>query len=445
MSARKSEEIEELPGKRSAELIELRERYVTHALGIVCPAFIERAEGELLTDVDGNEFIDMASGIGVNALGNRHPAVLDAVRGQIDKYLHLCFGVVYFEEYVRLAERLAQLTPGGFDKRSYLNNSGSEAVENAFKVARYFTKRPKVVSFSNAFHGRTMYALALTGKDVPYKQGFEPFPQEVIHAPYPYCYRCPCGKERASCSLECFDSLYRLLSDVSNRSRIASVIFEPMQGEGGFIVPPEEYVKELSALCTEKSIVLIDDEIQTGFGRTGKMYCAEHFGLVPDIVLSGKAIGGGLPLSALTGRADIMDSPPKSGLGGTFGGNPLSCAASLAAIDVIEKNLDRVDGMNRTISRRFLEMAERYEIIGDVRGIGLLLAVELVKDQTTKEPAKEAASKVVSTCARKGMVILSAGLHGNVIRLHPSMLMGKETLEKALDILDESIGETPIL
>jgi len=443
MSARKTDEIEQLPGRRSAELIELRERYVTHALGIVCPSFIERAEGEFLTDVDGNRYIDMASGIGVNALGNRHPAVLDAVRGQLDRYLHLCFGVVYFEEYVRLAERLARLTPGDFDKRSYLNNSGSEAVENAFKVARYFTKRPKAVSFSNAFHGRTMYALALTGKDVPYKNGFEPFPAEVVHAPYPYCYRCPCGKERESCSLECFDEVYRLVNDVSNRSRIASLIFEPMQGEGGYVVPPGEYVEELSELCTEKSIVLIDDEIQTGFGRTGRMYCAEHFGLVPDIVLSGKAIGGGLPLSALTGRAEIMDSPPKSGLGGTFGGNPLSCAASLAAIEVIENNLDRVEEMNGCISRRLLEMAERYEMIGDVRGIGLMMAVELVKDRSTREPAKDATSKIVSRCAKKGMVILSAGLHGNVIRLHPSMLMGKETLEKALDILDESIGETP--
>jgi len=431
----------ELPGRRSRELEKLRYDYVTHSLGIVCPVFIEGAEGSRLVDVDGNEFIDMASGIGVNALGNRNPDIVKKLEEQLSRYLHLCFGIVYFEEYVRLAERLASITPGNFEKRSFMNNSGSEAVENSVKVARFFNKRSKMLSFVNAFHGRTMYALALTGKDVPYKRGFEPFPKEVVHAEYPYCYRCPFGTSRESCSFECVDSLSRLLSSDENRDFISSIIFEPMQGEGGFVVPPDEFVKELARMCKEHSIVLIDDEIQTGFGRTGKMYAIEHFDAVPDIVVSGKAIGGGLPLSALTGRADIMDSPPKGGLGGTFGGNPLCCAAALTVIDIVKNNMDMVPGMHEIVIGRLREMEEGHEIIGDVRGMGLLLAIELVKDRKSKEPAKTETSKVVVECARRGMVILSAGYHGNVIRLHPSMLMEEDVLSRGLDILEDSVAE----
>lgn len=429
----------ELPGKRSAELQKLREKYVTHSIGIVCPAFIESAESSYLIDVDGNSYIDMASGIGVNALGNRPAEIISVLETQLKRYLHLCFGVVYFEEYVRLAERLALLTPGDFEKRSFLNNSGSEAVENSIKVARFFTKRPKMVSFKNAFHGRTMYALALTGKDVPYKKGFEPFPPEVLHAEYPYCYRCPFGLEREDCSFECLEHLRRLLSTEENNESIASLIFEPIQGEGGFVVPPKEYVKELENLCRERSIVFIDDEIQTGCGRTGKMFCIEHFGVVPDILVSGKAIGGGLPLSALTGRAEIMDAPPKAGLGGTFGGNPMSCAAALAMLDLTEKCLHRVPAMHKKLLRGLKELESHHELIGDVRGLGLLMAIELVKDRKTKEPAKAETTDIVSACSRRGMVILSAGFHGNVIRLHPSMLMDNSTLERALAILDEAI------
>jgi len=437
--SRSVEPIDELPGKKSAELQKLRDEYVTRALGIVCPAFIEKAEGSYLRDVDGNKFIDMASGIGVNVLGNLHEEIVVALQRQLERYMHLCFGVVHFEEYVRLAEKLAMITPGDFSKHSFLNNSGAEAVENSVKIARFFTKRPGIVSFVNSFHGRTMFSLALTGKDVPYKKGFEPFPKEVIHAEYAYCYRCPFGRERDSCSLECLYALRKIVSSPENKDVIGSLILETMQGEGGFIVPPADFIRGVRDLCNEHSIVLIDDEIQTGLGRTGKMFCAEHFDLEPDMILTGKALGGGLPLGAVTGRAEIMDSPPKGGLGTTFGGNPMSCAAALTVVDLVQKNLNRVPGMNERIADRLHDMQSRHTMIGDVRGLGLLMAIELVKDRKTKEPAKEETRKIVSSCAKKGLVILSAGLHGNVIRLHPSMLMDTETLDCALDIIDATL------
>jgi len=433
--------IDDLPGEKSKELLDKKERYVTHTIGAICPTFIERAEGSFLEDIDGNVFIDMASGIGVNILGNRHEKIISAIGRQLERYLHLCFGVVLFEEYVMLCEELSRITPGTFEKRSYLNNSGAEAVENSVKFARYHTKRPKMISFINAFHGRTMYALALTGKDAPYKNGYEPFPQEVLHSPYPYCYRCFRNLDRDTCSLDCLEALRELVSKAENKDRIASIIFEPMQGEGGYIVPPREFIKGVAEIAMDHSIDLIDDEIQTGFGRTGRMFAVKHFGIAPDLLVSGKGIGGGLPLSAITGRAEIMDCPPRGGMGSTFGGNPLSCVAALAVIDIVRDNLDRVTILNKIMTKRLQEIYDTHELIGEFRGMGLLMGLEFVKDRRTKQPAKEETAKILSICARNGLIVLGGGLYGNVLRLHPSMLIEEAILEKALDILDDSIGE----
>ena len=431
----------ELPGNRSRELLEMKEKYVTRTIGAICPAFIDVADGSHLRDVDGNVFIDMATGIGVNVLGNRHEQVISSVEKQLKRYLHLCFGVVLFEEYVQLAKRLAEITPGNFDKRTFLNNSGAEAVENAVKFARYHSKRPKMVSFINSFHGRTMYALALTGKDAPYKNGYEPFPSEVLHSPYAYCYRCSLMLDPESCSLECLDELRKLLGKKENRERIGSIIYEPMQGEGGYIVPPKGFLKGVAEIASENSVTLIDDEIQTGFGRTGRMFATEHFGVVPDVLVGGKGIGGGLPLSSITGRKEIMDSPPKGGMGSTFGGNPLSCVAALKVIEIVKDNLDRVPPLNKLMKKRLEEMHASHKTIGNVRGMGLLMGIEFVRDRKSKQPAKEETTMILSTCAKNGLVALGGGLYGNVLRLHPSMLVDRKTMEKALDILDVSIGE----
>lgn len=437
----KIKKISELPGKGSRKLLEMKERYVTHTIGAICPAFIDSASGSYLRDVDGNVFIDMATGIGVNILGNRHERVIFELEKQLKRYLHLCFGVVLFEEYVQLAKRLAEITPGRFDKRTFLNNSGAEAVENAVKFARYYSKRPKMVSFINSFHGRTMYALALTGKDAPYKNGYEPFPAEVLHTPFAYCYRCHLKLDPERCSMECLEELRKLLRKRENRGKIASIIYESMQGEGGYIVPPKEFLIGVAEIASENSVTLIDDEIQTGFGRTGRMFATEHFGVVPDLLVSGKGIGGGLPLSSITGRKEIMNSPPKGGMGSTFGGNPLSCVAALEVIEIVSENLDRVPPLSRYVRRRLEEMHSDHRIIGDVRGMGLLMGLEFVKDRKSKQPAKEETNMILSICAKNGLIALGGGLYGNVLRLHPSMLIERKILEKALDILDNSIGE----
>lgn len=437
----KTGRISELPGDRSRELLRMKEKYVTRTIGAICPAFIDSADGSTLRDVDGNVYIDMATGIGVNVLGNRHEQVISALEKQLKRYLHLCFGVVLFEEYVQLAKRLSEITPGDFEKRTFLNNSGAEAVENAVKFARYHSKRPKMVSFVNSFHGRTMYALALTGKDAPYKNGYEPFPSEVLHSPYAYCYRCFLRLDPETCSMECLDELRKLLGMKENRGKVASIIYEPMQGEGGYIVPPREFLRGVAEIASENSATLIDDEIQTGFGRTGRMFATEHFGVVPDVLVGGKGIGGGLPLSSITGRKEIMDSPPRGGMGSTFGGNPLSCVAALEVIGIVKKNLGRVPSLNRLMRKRLEEMHETHETIGDVRGMGLLMGVEFVKDRRSKQPAKEETTAILSICAKNGLVVLGGGLYGNVLRLHPSMLIDRKTMEKGLDVLDESIGE----
>jgi len=441
MTAQKASIKTEVPGPKSKELGRLREEYLSKGVGIVAPIFIETAEGSLLNDVDGNVFIDMGSGIGVNNVGNRPPEVVAAVKGQADKFLHLCFQVTPYESYIRLAEKLAKIAPGKDLTKSVLFNSGAEAVENSVKISRHFTKKSAAFSFVHAFHGRTMMAMALTSKEMPYKAGFGPLP-ETYKVDFAYCYRCPLQMSYPSCGIACADKIDEIWSAPQFEGKVACLIGEPISGEGGFIVPPKEFYPKITKICRNHGVVYIDDEIQTGAGRTGRMWCVEHWpGTEPDMLVSGKGIGGGFPVSATTGRPEIMDAPQVGGLGGTFGGNPVACVAALAQMDLIEKALKNVSKINVYMTRRLLELQKRFPIIGDVRGMGAMMAVELVDDAKTKAPAAKETKAVKVAALQRGLLLLTCGTYDNVIRLHPSMVMSPETLEQAMDLLEQSFEE----
>jgi len=431
----------EVPGPKSQELLKLKEKYISKAVSIGQPVFIEKAEGSLLYDIDGNSFIDMGSGIGVMNVGHSVPQVVTAIKKQAEKFNHLCFMVTPYEGYVRLAEKLAQLAPHPALSKSAIFNSGAEAVENSVKISRSFTKRPAAFSFVHAFHGRTMMAMALTSKEMPYKAGFGPLP-ETYKVEYAYCYRCPYKLEYPSCGVACADKIDELWSTPQFQGRVACIIGEPIAGEGGFIVPPKEFYAKITKICKKHGALYVDDEIQTGAGRTGKMWCIQHWpGVEPDILVSGKGIGGGFPISATTGRAEIMDVVQPGGLGGTFGGNPIGCAAALAQIEVIEKNVKNVAKINAYMTKRLKEMKQRFSIIGDLRGMGAMMAMELVSDQKAKTPAAKETKAIKAAAFKKGMVLLTCGTYDNVIRMHPSMVMPDEILEQAMDILESSIEE----
>jgi 4-aminobutyrate aminotransferase/(S)-3-amino-2-methylpropionate transaminase len=431
----------EVPGPNSVELGKLREQYISKAVGISHPVYIEKAEGSLFYDVDGNSLIDMGSGIGVLNVGNRPKEVVAAVKKQADKFLHVCFQVTPYESYLRVAEKLAKLAPHPGLTKSVLFNSGAEAVENSVKISRAYTKKPAAFSFVHAFHGRTMMALALTSKEMPYKANFGPLP-ETYKVEFPYCYRCPFGKDCDSCGLACADKIDEQWSSKQFEGRVSSIIGEPIAGEGGFIVPPKDFYAKLTKICKKHNVVYVDDEIQTGAGRTGKMWAVQHWaGVEPDILVTGKGIGGGFPISATTGRAEIMDAPQPGGLGGTFGGNPVGCAAALAQFDIIEKSLKNVPKINAYMTKRLKEMQSRFPIIGDVRGMGAMMAVELVTDPKAKTPAAKETKAIRTAAMKRGMVMLTCGTYDNVIRLHPSMIMPDEILEQAMDILEASIEE----
>ena len=441
MTAQKASIKTEVPGPKSRELGKLREEYLSKGVGIVAPIFIETAEGSLLNDVDGNEFIDMGSGIGVNNVGNRPPEVVAAVKEQADKFLHLCFQVTPYESYIRLAEKLARIAPGKNLTKSVLFNAGAEAVENSVKISRHFTKKSAAFSFAHAFHGRTMMAMALTSKEMPYKAGFGPLP-ETYKVDFAYCYRCPLQMSYPSCGIACADKIDEIWSVPQFEGKVACLIGEPISGEGGFIVPPKEFYPRITKICRDHGAVFIDDEIQTGAGRTGRMWCVEHWpGTEPDMLVSGKGIGGGFPVSATTGRPEIMDAPQVGGLGGTFGGNPVACVAALAQMDLIEKALKNVSKINVYMTRRLLELQKRFPIIGDVRGMGAMMAVELVDDAKTKAPAAKETKAVKAAALQRGLLLLTCGTYDNVIRLHPSMVMLPETLEQAMDLLEQSFEE----
>ncbi len=409
----------------------------------IMPAFAAAGSGGTLTDVDGNQYIDFAAGISVMNVGHSHPHVVKAIREQADRLVHSGAPVMMPEIYVRLARRLCEITPGAFPKKALLVNSGAEAVENAVKVVRQATGRPAIISFHNSFHGRTLMSMTLTGKVAPYKQNFGPYAPEVYQVPYPYEYRRPAGMAAESLGGACVEAVRQLFKTTVAADRAAGILVEPVQGEGGFVVPPPDFLPGLRQLCTEYGIPLIADEVQTGFGRTGRMFAVEHVGVEPDLMVLAKSLGGGLPLGAVVGRSELMDATNPGGLGGTFGGNPVACAAALAVIDVIldEKLPQRGAHLGERALGRMRAWTERFPQIGDVRGLGAMIAMELVTDRATREPAGALTNAVLRYCHEHGLVLLKAGLYDNVIRLLFPLTVSEQELDRGLDILEEALDQ----
>ncbi|MFO7644270.1 MAG: 4-aminobutyrate--2-oxoglutarate transaminase [Desulfosarcina sp.] len=431
-----------MPG-RHQELLDKRNRHVPQGPFNISPAFIREARGAVMVDIDGRELIDFAGGIGVNNVGHCHPKVVAAIQDQAAKFIHTCFHVAMYEPYVDLAARLNELAPGDFAKMTLFANSGAEAVENAVKVARYATGRPAIIAFENGFHGRTLLGMTLTSKVKPYKLGFGPFAPEVYRMPFAYCYRCPFGLTYPVCGTACADYLEEFFINYVAAEQTAAVIAEPIQGEGGFITPPPDYFTKLSAICRKYGIALIVDEVQSGAGRTGKFFAIEHWGVTPDIITLAKSFAGGMPLSAVIGRADMMNAPHVGGLGGTYSGNPVSCRAALAVLEILLEDhlLEQSVRLGETLKARFDAMQQRHEIIGEVRGKGPMLAMELVTDRVTKKPATDQAKALASRCFEKGLVLLSCGNFGNVIRTLMPLVITDAQLDKGLSILEESLEE----
>ena len=394
------ERMTEIPGPASGALFERREKAVPRAVFNTAPIFVAEGEGASVTDVDGNEFIDLAGGLGVLNVGRGNQRVTQAVVEQAQRFIHECFHVSMYEGYVELAERLNELTPGDHDKKTMLANSGAEAVENAVKISRYSTDRPAVIGFSNGFSGRTLLGMTLTAKEMPYRHGFGPFAPEVHRAPFAYCYRCPLDLEHTTCGLACAEYTADLIDSQIGASEVACMLVEPVQGEGGFVVAPDDYIPALKSICEERDILYIDDEVQSGMGRTGTLFAIEQYGVVPDLVTTAKSLGAGLPISGVTGNADVMDAPHVGGLGGTYGGNPVACAAALAVLDELTETdlLERANNQGRIIRERLDPLAESLGIVGEVRGLGPMIAVELVMDTKTKEPAKLTTGAVLKRC-----------------------------------------------
>jgi 4-aminobutyrate aminotransferase/(S)-3-amino-2-methylpropionate transaminase len=433
-----------IPGPQSRALLTRRAAAVPKGVPAVTPIAVVHAENAVLTDADGNRLIDFGGGIGVVNVGHRHPAIVDAVREQLDRFTHICFPVSTYEPYVALAERLNAATPGPHLKRTFFVNSGAEGVENAIKVARAFSGRQAVVCFEHGFHGRTNLAMALTSKVNPYKKGFGPFAPEVYRIPYPYCYRCDVGSTQGRCCQADRARLEQLFAAIVDPEAVAAIIIELETGEGGFVPAPKEFVAVLAEFAKDHGILLIADEIQTGFGRTGKLFASEHYGLVPDIIITAKSLAAGLPLAAVTGRADVMDAAQVGGLGGTYGGNPLACAAALAVFDVMEREClpERAARIGATIKARLRELAQRHSCIGDVRGLGAMVAMELVKDRGTKEPDKVRTSRLLAEALERGLVLLSAGTYGNVVRILVPLTVEEPVLDEGLDVLAEALAAT---
>ena len=433
----------EIPGPKSRALMERRHRAVTSGVGIATPMFAEEAKGALLTDVDGNTFIDFGGGIGVMNIGHANGRVVEAVKQKADQITHTCFYVTEYEEYIELAERLNAIVPGASEKRSFFVNSGAEAVENAAKIARYYTGRPAVIAFENSFHGRTMFAMSLTGKTDPYKKGFGPFVPEVYRVPSPYAYRCPAGRDcSGGCQGDCFGSIEKAFVSTVHPSSVAAIIVEPVSGEGGFIPFPDFYLKQLRELCDEHGIVMIVDEVQTGYGRTGKMFAIEHSGVEPDIMTTAKSMGGGLPIAGVTGKAEIMDSVHAGGLGTTYGGNPIACAAALAVLDTFEEEDLLAQGvrLGERVMTAMREIQERHpDFVGDVRGLGPMAAMEFVTDAASKTPDKERNAKIVQAALQEGLLLLTAGQYSNCIRTLMPLNIADDELEEGLAILGRAI------
>jgi len=431
----------EIPGPKTRELLERRARAVPQGVSAATPLFVRRASGALLEDVDGNVFVDFAGGIAVANAGHCPPAVVEAVREQAGRVLHTCFMLVGYEGYVELAEALAAAAPGTSAKKAMFVNSGAEAVENGVKIARKHTGRRAVACFENAFHGRTLLAMTLTGNAKPYKDGFAPFAPEVYRFPYAYCYRCPHGQSHPGCGLHCLKALESSLDAEIGCHNVAAVVVEPVQGEGGFLVPPPGYLRGLKDICERHGIMLVVDEVQTGFGRTGRLFAIEHEGIEPDILLTAKGIAAGLPLAGVVGRAEVMDAVHKGGIGGTYGGNPVACAAALQVLRMINRPefLERVRRIGSRLAAFCRELQDACPLVGDVRAQGAMVAMELVRDRETKEPATEAVAAVVKYAYEHGLILVKAGRCGNVLRFLPPLVIGDEELDEGLAVLAEAL------
>jgi 4-aminobutyrate aminotransferase/(S)-3-amino-2-methylpropionate transaminase len=432
----------EIPGPKSRALGTERRRWVS--AGITEPAhgvFFDRAEGARLVDVDGNVFLDFAGGIGCLNAGHSAPRVLARVRAQVEKLQHGCFMVAPYAPYVELAQKLCAIVPVAGEKKAALFNSGAEAVENAVKIARRATGRQAVLAFDPGFHGRTLLALTLTSKTTPYRDGFGPFAPEVYRFPVPDLLRRAPGTSGAQCVERGIQALHRFLKSDVHPGSIACAIIEPVMGEGGFVVPPREFVVELTRLCREHGIVLVADEVQTGFGRTGAMFASEGAGLEPDLVCLAKSLSNGFPLSAVVGRAALMDAPQAGGLGGTFGGNPVACAAALGAIETLEQDglVARARTIGAVVEARLAQFAARLPFVAEARGVGCMRALEIVTDRDTLEPDKQRVERVLAAAAGRGLLAISAGLYGNVIRTLMPLAITDAELEEGLAVLETSL------
>ena len=431
-----------IPGPRSQALMKRRHAAVAQGAFHATPIFVDKAEGAVVEDVDGNRLIDFAGGIGCLNTGHRAPAVVEAVRRQLDRFLHTSFNVLPYESYVAICERLNAIVPGDGPKKTVLVNSGAEAVENAIKIARFYTKRPAIICFEDAFHGRTYMAMAATSKTHPYKAGFEPFPSDVYRIPYAYCYRCSYSMKYPSCEVHCARQIEDTFKRVVAAESVAAVIVEPILGEGGFVTPPADFYPTLGEICRKYGILLIADEVQTGFARTGAMFACERLGLEPDLVTMAKSLTGGLPMAAVTGRADIMDAPGIGQLGGTFAGNPAACEAALAVLDMIEKeNLcARANLLGDRFRKRAAKWQAQWELVGEVRGLGAMQALELVRSKATRQPADVETKQVSQYCYEHGLVTITAGSYSNVIRLLMPLVVTDAQMDEAMDVLEAALA-----
>src|SRR5215210_7668715 len=424
-----------IPGPRSKEVLERKERVVAEPLSIYMPVIIEQGEGATLTDVDGNTFIDFSGGVGCLNVGHSHPRVVEAVQEQAARFLHTDFTIVPYEVYVTLAERLVASVPISGPAKAAFFNAGTEAIENAIKFARSYTKRPAVIGFEGGFHGRTLLSLTLTSKTHPYKAGLGPFAPEVYRLPFAQDYRGPSAAEALA-------SLERTFVTTVAAENVAAIVIEPVQGEGGFVVAPAEFLEGVRRICDDNGIVLVVDEVQTGFGRTGKMWGIEHYRIEPDLITVAKSIAAGLPLSGVIGKAEIMDAPRDSAIGGTYVGNPIAQAAALAVLDVFEDEglVERAGRIGETIRTRMENWLERWDAIGDVRGVGAMLAIELVHERGTKDPAPELASAVVEAAAERGLLLLKSGIYSNCIRVLVPLVISEAELEEALGVWEDALA-----
>ncbi|EMU54342.1 aspartate aminotransferase family protein [Clostridium butyricum] len=437
---------ETLPGPKAKDIIKRRKEAIPSAIKCVYPVVIERGEGAMIEDVDGNRFLDWIGGVGVLNVGFSHPEIVEEVKKQSEKYFHGMFNIVTHEGYVKLAEKLNEIVPvKGTKKKTYFANSGAEADENAVKVAKAFTKRPNIICFSGAFHGRTNLTMAMTSKKA-YAKGLGPFPEGIYRAEYPYLYRKPTGMNEEEAIKYYINSIHKVFEECSPADYIAAIVVEPLQGEGGFIPAPIEWVKAVRKICDENGIMLIADEVQSGFCRTGKMFASEYWkeaGVMPDILATAKSIGAGLPISAIVAREEIMESVLPGTIGGTYCGNPLACTAAIKTIEIMERDnlAKRSLEIGEKVQTTYKEWMDKYEVIGDVRGLGGMIGIEFVTDKESKTPNGEIVSKIVKNAVEKGLMLENSGTYGQVIRFLAPLVMTDEQLKAGLEIFEEAIKE----